>query len=73
VRPGPDHVEDCSIFVIYSSGDLTVHALAEAVCETVGFSGDIVTDTTKPDGTPRKVMDDNKLKALGWGPKIDLT
>ena len=46
--------------------------LASLVADVVGFSGEIVTDPSKPDGTPRKLLDVSKLKALGWQPKIDL-
>ena len=52
--------------------DLTIKALAEMVKDTVGFKGDLVFDSTKPDGTPRKLMDVSKLHGLGWKHKIDL-
>jgi len=42
------------------------------VRQIVGFSGEIVWDTSKPDGTPRKLMDNSRLLALGWKPQIDL-
>ena len=52
--------------------DLPIRELAEIVKETVGFTGEIVLDATKPDGTPRKLMDVSKLHNLGWQHKIDL-
>ncbi|MBK1884422.1 GDP-L-fucose synthase [Luteolibacter pohnpeiensis] len=51
--------------------DISIHELAELVAETVGFKGEILTDPTKPDGTPRKLMDISKIKATGWSPAID--
>jgi GDP-L-fucose synthase len=60
-------------FVNIGTGkDLSIRELAEIVKQTVGFEGDIVLDRTKPDGTPRKLMDVSKLHALGWHHKIEL-
>jgi GDP-L-fucose synthase len=50
--------------------DLTILDLAKLVAETVGFSGDILTDPTRPDGTPRKLLDISKIKATGWQPVV---
>jgi GDP-L-fucose synthase len=52
--------------------DVTIRELAELVRRVVGFKGDIVWDTSKPDGTPRKLMDSSRLFALGWKPRIGL-
>lgn len=52
--------------------DLTIKALAEMVAETVGFSGETCWDTSRPDGTPRKVLDVRTLRASGWTPSISL-
>jgi len=52
--------------------DITIRDLAELMADVVGFKGRIVMDTTKPDGTPRKLLDIGKLAALGWQPSIDL-
>jgi GDP-L-fucose synthase len=52
--------------------DQTIRELAETVMDVVGFEGDIVFDASKPDGTPRKLMDVSKLTALGWKAKIPL-
>lgn len=51
---------------------LTIRELAEMVKEVVGFQGEIVFDTAKPDGTPVKLLDISRLKSLGWTPKISL-
>lgn len=52
--------------------DLTIKELAELVAELAGFKGELAWDTSKPDGTPRKVLDVSKAKALGWAPHISL-
>jgi len=52
--------------------DLTIKELAELVAELAGFNGELAWDSSKPDGTPRKVLDVSKAKALGWSPKISL-
>ena len=53
--------------------DVTIRELAEAVAATIGFSGTIEFDTSKPDGTPRKLMDSTRLNSLGWKAKTSLT
>jgi GDP-L-fucose synthase len=52
--------------------ECTIAELAQTMKETVGFAGTLEFDPTKPDGTPRKVMDSSRLRALGWNPKISL-
>jgi GDP-L-fucose synthase len=52
--------------------DLTIKELAELVAELAGFKGELAWDSSKPDGTPRKVLDVSKAKALGWAAKISL-
>lgn len=52
--------------------DVTIRELAQAVKETVGYSGQLRFDTSKPDGTPRKLLDTEKLNALGWKPETSL-
>ena len=52
--------------------DLTIKELAELVAELSGFKGELAWDSSKPDGTPRKVLDVSKAKALGWAPQISL-
>ena len=80
------HVDDAADALIYMmkhysdeehvnvgcGSDVTILELASLVAEVVGFGGNITADTSKPDGTPRKLLDVSKLKNLGWQPKIDL-
>lgn len=53
--------------------DLTIKELAETVKNVIGYQGELKFDTTKPDGTPRKLMDSTKLFSTGWKPKTTLT
>jgi GDP-L-fucose synthase len=55
-----------------AGSDVTILALAELVKHAVGYKGAIILDPSKPDGTPRKLMDSSRLLALGWKPEIDL-
>jgi GDP-L-fucose synthase len=55
-----------------SGEDIAIIDLARLVCEVVGFTGEIVTDTSKPDGTPRKLMSGEVLARMGWRPRIGL-
>jgi GDP-L-fucose synthase len=52
--------------------DISIRELAELICDIVGFKGDLAWDTTKPDGTPRKLLDVSKIHALGWRHRIEL-
>lgn len=52
--------------------DVTIHELAELIAETVGYRGRLVLDPSKPDGTPRKLLDVSRLEALGWKARIRL-
>lgn len=52
--------------------DCTIKELTDTIAKVVGYTGDIVWDSSKPDGTPRKLMDVNRLKSLGWQYSIDL-
>jgi GDP-L-fucose synthase len=64
---------DSSLHLNVGSGeDLTIKHLAEKVAASAGFSGKIEWDSSKPDGTPRKVLDVSRIKALGWKPTITL-
>jgi GDP-L-fucose synthase len=55
-----------------SGQEVTIRELAETVAEVVGYKGDLVFDTSKPDGTPRKLLDVSRLKSLGWKPRVSL-
>ncbi len=55
-----------------TSRDVSILELAKLVAKTVGFSGEILTDTSKPDGTPRKLTDTTLIRSTGWTPKIEL-
>jgi GDP-L-fucose synthase len=80
------HVDDCADALVLlmtrysgaehvnvgSGEDLTIAELAKSVCDAVGFTGAIERDLSKPDGTPRKLMSGDKLRALGWRPHIGL-
>ncbi|PLX98382.1 MAG: GDP-fucose synthetase [Desulfuromonas sp.] len=52
--------------------DLTIRELAETISEVVGFAGELVFDPSKPDGTPRKLLDVSRLEKLGWSAEVDL-
>jgi GDP-L-fucose synthase len=78
-----DDLADACVFLMqnYSSPDIvnagwgrdiSIAELAEAVRDVVGFEGEIVYDTSKPDGTPRKLLDTSRLTSLGWSPSIAL-
>ncbi len=55
-----------------SGQEVTIRELAETIATVVGYAGRIVFDPSKPDGTPRKLMDSSRLQALGWQPKVAL-
>ena len=63
---GYDHI-NCG-----AGSDISIADLAELIARIVGYRGKIVFDTTKPDGTPRKLLDSSRLAALGWKPQISL-
>jgi GDP-L-fucose synthase len=52
--------------------DITIRELAELVCRVVGYEGRVVFDASKPDGTPRKLLDVSRLQNLGWRPRVNL-
>jgi len=80
------HADDCADALVFllknysdashvnvgSGEDLPILELAQLVCEVVGFEGEIALDRSKPDGTPRKLMDSGKLQAMGWNPRTPL-
>ena len=67
-----NHYEDSEIINIGVGKDISISELADLINDVVGFNGTIHYDRSKPDGTPRKLLDVSKLKALGWQPKISL-
>ncbi|MES2518318.1 MAG: GDP-L-fucose synthase [Bacteroidota bacterium] len=67
-----DNYSEPTFINVGTGTDVTIKELAETVRKVVGFKGDLIWDTTKPDGTPRKLMDVSKLHALGWKHTIDL-
>ena len=68
------HITDpmCSHINVGTGKDVTIKELAELMAKTVGFKGKLVFDTTKPDGTPRKVLNVDRLAGLGWQYTVDL-
>ena len=55
-----------------SGTDVTIKELVNLICKVVDFQGDIVFDSSKPDGTPRKLMDNSRLRKIGWQPTVSL-
>jgi len=80
------HADDCADALVFllksysgeehvnvgSGEDLTILELTRMVCEVVGFEGEITHDLSKADGTPRKLMSTDRLRSMGWSPRIDL-
>jgi GDP-L-fucose synthase len=78
-----DDMADACVFVMHRydgsdilnigcGQDVTIAEVAQLMKDTVGYEGAIVFDSSKPDGTPRKLLDVSRLFALGWQPSIDL-
>jgi GDP-L-fucose synthase len=66
------HYSEEQFINVGSGSEITIRDLSELVKRIIGFSGEIVWDESKPNGTPRKLMDSSRLFALGWKPKVDL-
>ncbi|MFZ2099055.1 MAG: GDP-L-fucose synthase [Oricola sp.] len=80
------HVDDCADALVFlmkhytgeghvnvgTGSDLAIYDLAKLVCSVIGYEGEITLDRSKPDGTPRKLMSSDKLRSMGWTPKIAL-
>ncbi len=66
------HYSDAGIVNVGTGEDVAIGELARLVAATVGYTGRLAFDTTKPDGTPRKLLDVSKLHGLGWRHRIDL-
>ncbi len=67
-----EHYDSPEIVNIGCGEDVTIRELAELICEVVGFRGKLVFDTSKPDGTPRKLLDISRIRCLGWEPQVPL-
>ena len=59
-----------SIVNVGSGEEISIRDLTERVARTVGFEGRIVSDLSKPDGAPRKVMDSSYIRSIGWAPRV---
>jgi len=66
------HYDEEGIINVGVGEDLTIRELAERIAATVGFAGELSFDTSKPDGTPQKLLDVSRLFSLGWRPQISL-
>lgn len=66
------HYNDEGFVNVGSGTDITIYELAHLIKDITGYDGELVFNTDKPDGTPRKLMDSSKIHALGWKAKIDL-
>ena len=64
-------IRNCHINV-GTGKELTIRELSEIIVKTVGFEGEVAFDVTKPDGTPRKLIDVDKLHRLGWTHKVEI-
>jgi len=67
-----ENYEGSELVNIGSGKEISIKELAEIIRDVVGYQGEIVFDTTKPDGTPRRVLDNSKITSTGWKPKVDL-
>src|SRR5262249_15758359 len=67
-----DKYDSAEIINVGCGEDISIRELAEVICDIVGFEGELLWDTSKPDGTPRKLLDVTKIRALGWQPTIPL-
>ncbi|WP_370633891.1 GDP-L-fucose synthase family protein [Deinococcus sp. RIT780] len=67
-----EHVSEPGPINVGTGVDLTIRELAELIADVVGFTGELVFDASKPDGTPRKLMDVSRLAGLGWSARTDL-
>jgi GDP-L-fucose synthase len=67
-----DYKEVGEFINVGAGRELQIRDLARIVADVTGYRGEVVWDTTKPNGTPRKLMDSSRLRALGWAPKVEL-
>src|ERR1700735_2643918 len=66
-------IEGVPLINIGTGRDVTIRELAEQVCAALGYTGDLVFDTNRPDGTPQKLLDVTRMQALGWQPRTTLS
>ena len=66
------HYSDAGFLNIGTGEDVTISEFAELVAETVGYKGEIIYDSSRPDGTPQKLLDVSKMQKLGWTAKTSL-
>lgn len=67
-----EYYEADDIINVGSGQELSIRELAETISDVVGYEGELVFDSSKPDGTPRKLLDNSRITALGWSPRISL-
>ncbi len=67
-----EHYSDSQHINIGTGSEVTIAAVAQLIADTVGYTGKLVFDASRPDGTPRKLMDSSRLLAMGWAPEIAL-
>ena len=67
-----ENYNDSEIVNVGCGEDQTIRVLAETISEVVGYSGSLAFDTSRPDGTPQKILDISKIRVLGWAPEIPL-
>ena len=67
-----ENYNDSEIVNVGCGEDQTIKVLAETISEVVGYSGALAFDSSRPDGTPQKILDISKIRVLGWTPKIPL-
>jgi GDP-L-fucose synthase len=67
-----EHYSEEQFINVGSGSEVSVRELTETIKRIIGYAGEIVWDTSKPDGMPRKLMDSSRLFALGWRPQVDL-
>ena len=67
-----DNYDDPELINVGCGEDISIRTLAGTVADVVGYTGDLKYDSSRPDGTPRKVLDVSRLFGLGWTPRIDL-
>lgn len=66
------HYDQPETINIGTGEDVTIRELAATIADVVGFDGDVIWDASKPDGTPRKLLDISRLESLGWQPRVEL-